>query len=137
MLVLVGSQDYSNQKTRYIWTSITIFDLYTLKIRCTHTFDQKIHNFGQNENVFFLPPFKGGHTRRVCPEGVKRPRRVPVEKKQAAQNDLQGTANGQNCTHTCTRVRALNVTLPHPRRGCGTNPEGVGMHPYGVHTGTP
>ena len=71
---------------------------------------------------------------------VKRPRRVPVEKKQAAQNDLQGTANGQNCTHTYTytRVRALNVTLPHPVGVWYRNPErvpvynqpfGVGMHP--------
>ena len=77
---------------------------------------------------------------RGVPRRVKRPRRVPVEKKQAAQNDLQGTANGQNCTHTCTRtrtrtrVRALNVTLPHPVGVWYRNPERVPVYnqPFGL-----
>ena len=39
-----------------------------------------------NFNIFFNQRGLFNHTRRVCPEGVKRPRRVPVEKEKRADN---------------------------------------------------
>ena len=52
---------------------------------------ENIDNFGQIKKLvvfFFNQPLVGGglvnHTRRVCPEGVKRPQRVPVEKRNEA-----------------------------------------------------
>ena len=66
----------------------------------------KIHNFGH----------------KIVPEGLKRPRREPVEIKRKAilatkPNRSISFKIGSNWPKLLTRVRALNVSLSHPRRG--------------------
>ena len=60
--------------------SLVVYVVEVLSQNLWNPSNNVVNTFGLKIKLFFLPPFKGGHTRRVCPEGVKRPRRVPVEK---------------------------------------------------------
>ena len=84
--------------------------------------------------VFSLPTPGGwypkGHVTKFNPKGSgqRKEKSYNFGQNAPAQNDLIGSKNGQNCTHTVhvhlhTRVCALNVSLSHPI--------GVWYHPFG------
>ena len=69
-------------------------------------------------NYFFLTNPRWGWL--ITPFGVKRPRRVPVEKRKTSRQFWPKwrlkwpKLYAHVVPHTYTRVRALNVSLPHP-----------------------
>ena len=87
LLLITHCQDENRQLISF-WNEYKDQSLVVYVVEVFSHLNVKIK---ENPKILFFPltnPRWGlvNHTRRVCPEGVKRPRRVPVEKGKRADN---------------------------------------------------